>query len=429
MRLVPETELLLGDVAKIVLGMDGGRTPAKDVDKKQLAIGMTVELEHTDDPKAAERIARQHLAEDPEYYTKPMKKDWGADEAKGRVEELAKAAQVTMNISKGWIYKCKKCGQTHLGVLVQPQRCDVEGCESSDFEKLPYESKKTASSSEKTWQQIQNEQDPDGTQHDLRLTCTRCSNTQTCRCTKPKREFKGICHECSRKDKEGVVRGFEGELKDRLGQTAQVNHGPVAAAVGMLESLSDAELVELADVLEVVRSEGQPMDDLRMDLRVAIEDVARDQGSDAVVGIADEIERIRKRAAIPNAPEDARTTTASVFVLEDDPDRIVIFRKAFGSSNVFVTKSVSEGLSMLREGGFSRIYLDRDLSHPNETGEDLAWEMEKEKLCPTTPVVIHSENTRGQKVMARYIGRYHSNVTVIPFKQLKHQLIKPGTNI
>jgi hypothetical protein len=43
--------------------------PSK-VDAKELKIGVKVEMEHTDDPKEAEKIALQHLAEDPKYYTK-----------------------------------------------------------------------------------------------------------------------------------------------------------------------------------------------------------------------------------------------------------------------------------------------------------------------------------------------------------------------
>ena len=43
--------------------------PSK-VDPKQLEMGIKVEMEHTDDPAVAKRIALQHLAEDPEYYTK-----------------------------------------------------------------------------------------------------------------------------------------------------------------------------------------------------------------------------------------------------------------------------------------------------------------------------------------------------------------------
>ena len=42
----------------------------KDVDPKELKMGIKVEMEHTDDPAKAKVIALQHLAEDPKYYTK-----------------------------------------------------------------------------------------------------------------------------------------------------------------------------------------------------------------------------------------------------------------------------------------------------------------------------------------------------------------------
>ena len=47
-------------------------TPAdkSKVDSKELKMGIEVEMEHTNDPKEAEVIALQHLAEDPKYYTK-----------------------------------------------------------------------------------------------------------------------------------------------------------------------------------------------------------------------------------------------------------------------------------------------------------------------------------------------------------------------
>lgn len=43
------------------------------VDPEQLRIGIEVEKEHTDDEAIAEKIARDHLAEDPHYYTKLKK--------------------------------------------------------------------------------------------------------------------------------------------------------------------------------------------------------------------------------------------------------------------------------------------------------------------------------------------------------------------
>lgn len=51
-----------------------GKT-AKDFDKKQLTMGIKVELEHTCSRKQAERIAMDHLTEDPKYYTKLKKID------------------------------------------------------------------------------------------------------------------------------------------------------------------------------------------------------------------------------------------------------------------------------------------------------------------------------------------------------------------
>lgn len=46
-----------------------------NVDKKQLRLGIPIEMEHTNNPKIAERIARQHLCEfkGKNYYTELIK--------------------------------------------------------------------------------------------------------------------------------------------------------------------------------------------------------------------------------------------------------------------------------------------------------------------------------------------------------------------
>lgn len=49
-----------------------------------------------------------------------------------------------------------------------------------------------------TFREIHDREDPDGTNHDLRLICIQCGDVQTCRCSKPKREFRGICHDCAK---------------------------------------------------------------------------------------------------------------------------------------------------------------------------------------------------------------------------------------
>lgn len=43
--------------------------PDSDYDPEQLAMGIEVEMEHTDDPAVAKEIAKDHLEELPDYYT------------------------------------------------------------------------------------------------------------------------------------------------------------------------------------------------------------------------------------------------------------------------------------------------------------------------------------------------------------------------
>ena len=50
-----------------------------------------------------------------------------------------------------------------------------------------------------TWEEIRTKEDPNGKNHDLRLICTICEGISTCRCSKPKREFRGICPLCAAK--------------------------------------------------------------------------------------------------------------------------------------------------------------------------------------------------------------------------------------
>jgi hypothetical protein len=51
-------------------------------DSEQLKMGIEVEKEHTNNPKIAERIAKDHLAEISDYYTRlaKMEKDAGVED-------------------------------------------------------------------------------------------------------------------------------------------------------------------------------------------------------------------------------------------------------------------------------------------------------------------------------------------------------------
>jgi len=64
-----------------LIGGKGDKSKTSDFDPKQVAMGRKVEMEHTDNPKVAEEILRDHLKENPRYYSK-LKQIGLADELK-----------------------------------------------------------------------------------------------------------------------------------------------------------------------------------------------------------------------------------------------------------------------------------------------------------------------------------------------------------
>jgi len=107
----------------------------------------------------------------------------------------------------------------------------------------------------------------------------------------------------------------------------------------------------------------------------------------------------------------------NVFILEDAPERISWFQNTFSDCNIIITHNVEEACNLLRGNNFDLIFLDRDLGDLKFSGEDVAWCMKNENLQNNACIVIHTVNTRGQRVMPRYLQNF-SNVNVIPFPQL-----------
>ena len=58
--------------------------PDSDFDPDELAAGIHIEMEHTDDPAVAKEIAKDHLAEIPDYYTRLIKMEAAAAAAATR---------------------------------------------------------------------------------------------------------------------------------------------------------------------------------------------------------------------------------------------------------------------------------------------------------------------------------------------------------
>ena len=75
-----------------LVGGKGDNVKSKDIDPKQLAMGIKVEMEHTKDAKLAKEIAEDHLSEDPHYYSKLNKA--------GLADELKKNEDGSLKISR-----------------------------------------------------------------------------------------------------------------------------------------------------------------------------------------------------------------------------------------------------------------------------------------------------------------------------------------
>lgn len=77
--IMPKTPM--SKVAERLVGGKGDHKPLSKFDKKELMMGLRTEKEHTKDMATASEITRDHLTEDPRYYSK-LKRAGLADELK-----------------------------------------------------------------------------------------------------------------------------------------------------------------------------------------------------------------------------------------------------------------------------------------------------------------------------------------------------------
>jgi len=122
----------LAKAERLVGGKADGRADG-DFDATALAAGVKVEREHTDDPEKAKEIAKDHLAEDPQYY-----------EMLARVERKSQQLVVTLEKAGaphkylerkadgrgGWKYKYRASGaltwkQNRFGVHIGKPKSDT----------------------------------------------------------------------------------------------------------------------------------------------------------------------------------------------------------------------------------------------------------------------------------------------------------------
>lgn len=97
--ILPKLPKRIHEIENLIGGM-GDNTSDEDFDQSELEMGIQHEMEHTNDRNTAKEIAKDHLSEDPHYYTH-LKKS-GIDEYKTRLkEEVVKYLAETGKPSSG----------------------------------------------------------------------------------------------------------------------------------------------------------------------------------------------------------------------------------------------------------------------------------------------------------------------------------------
>lgn len=109
----------------------------------------------------------------------------------------------------------------------------------------------------------------------------------------------------------------------------------------------------------------------------------------------------------------------NIFILEDDKERVEWFKNTFYDCKVFVTCDIYDACDKLKNNKYDIIFLDRDLGHPLVSGECVAKVMEMYKLNTDSCIVIHTSNPIGKINIKKYLEKYHKNVYVIDFINLR----------
>jgi len=123
----------------------------------------------------------------------------------------------------------------------------------------------------------------------------------------------------------------------------------------------------------------------------------------------------------------------TVFILEDNEERIEFFNEVFKDCSKFITKNINVAIKELSRMKYDLIFLDHDLeelsvldgSRPDydeniATGYPVAKELRNTVNCET-PCIIHSMNPTGASLM---YNAHPFNTYAIPYHLLKESFIK-----
>lgn len=119
-----------------------------------------------------------------------------------------------------------------------------------------------------------------------------------------------------------------------------------------------------------------------------------------------------------------------IFILEDDPNRMVIFKRMFKGHTIVHVETSDEGIEVLNTIKFDIIFLDHDLggrqfvdSREYDTGYRVAVSI-PQTINKDTDVVIHSYNPAGAKNMENVLdNRGEGRVRRIPFGSFDENIL------
>lgn len=107
-----------------------------------------------------------------------------------------------------------------------------------------------------------------------------------------------------------------------------------------------------------------------------------------------------------------------IYIIEDNEYRIKWFKETFKDSQIEWTNKIPQACKDIKNNKYDVIFIDRDLGHSLETGEDVIKYMVKNELAKNAIIIIHSVNLRGIE-MKKKLEKYHKNVHHINFFNLR----------
>lgn len=129
---------------------------------------------------------------------------------------------------------------------------------------------------------------------------------------------------------------------------------------------------------------------------------------------------------------------AKILILEDDPNRVDIFRATLGDRHSLAfTETASAAIAAIDSTSFDVIFLDHDLGGQTHvaasdvnTGSEVVRHLAhvRQDTNLDAPIIIHSMNIpEAQAMQKRLIAAGFRHVYQIPFSQLsKNYLLDPG---